>query len=209
MAKSSTSQGRVSVAFNKQRRTFRRWTKKETAYLRARYPYETAEQIGATLNRTKEEVYNKLKYEREYNKSNPYMFKKKTFPNRKKRSCYSLNPQAPRGNVVPINASVSIEAQPVQTHIQFPTVEVTPVIEESKVETIPVVEEAKTETPIMEEKVVEKTIESIPDVKVEIPEVKEIVKKADRKFETNIMTAMISSLALIISFFSVIIALIK
>ena len=195
MAKSSTSQGRVSVAFNKQRRTFRRWTKKETAYLRARYPYETAEQIGATLNRTKEEVYSKLKYEREYNKSNPYMFKKKTFPNRKKRSCYSLNPQAPRGNVVPINASVSVE--------------VTPVIEESKVETIPVVEEAKTETPIMEEKVVEKTIESIPDIKVEIPEVKEIVKKVDRKFETNIMAAMISSLALIISFFSVIIALIK
>ena len=195
MAKSSTSQGRVSVTFNKQRRTSRRWTKKETAYLRARYPYETAEQIGATLNRTKEEVYNKLKYEREYNKSNPYMFKKKTFPNRKRRSCYSLNPQAPRSNVVPINASVSVEA--------------TPIIEESKIETIPVVEEAKTETPIMEEKVVEKTIESIPDVKVEIPEVKEIVKKVDRKFETNIMAAMISSLALIISFFSVIIALIK
>jgi len=190
MTKSNVSRSEASLTFNKQRRTFRRWTKKETAYLRAKYPYETAEQIGATLNRTKEEVYNKLKYERECNKINPYKFKKKTFPNRKKRSCYSLN-----GNVVPINTSVSVEA-PSATPVQakLPIIEATPATEK-----------VKTENPITEEEITD----SVKDIKVKMPEVQEAVEKVNRKIDANIIFAMISSTALIISFFAVIIALIK
>ena len=190
MTKSNVSRGEAQLTSNKQRRTFRKWTKKETAYLRARYPYETAEQIGTTLNRTKEEVYNKLKYEREYNKSNPYKFKKKTFPNRKKRSCWSLN-----SNVVPINASISAEAlsiTPVQAKLPI-------------IETTPTIEEVKTGNPITEEEIAD----SVKDIKVEMPEVQEAVEKVNQKIDANIIFAMISSTALIISFFAVIIALIR
>ena len=190
MTKSNVSRGEAPLTSNKQRKTYRRWTKKETAYLRARYPYETAEQIGTTLNRTKEEVYNKLKHEREYNKSNPYKFKKKTFPNRKKRSCYSLN-----SNVVPINASVSVKA-PSVTPIQAEL----PIIE-----TTSAIEEVKTKNPITEEEIAD----SIKDIKVEIPEVQKVVEKVNQKVDANIIFAMINSTALIISFFAMIIALIR